>query len=668
METPQNVLSIFLRKSSGAEADQEAITAMCGIVGIVGASRDFRADERVLDAMCQAIRHRGPDDQGIYANERVGLGMRRLSIIDLNTGHQPICNEDRSVWVVLNGEIYNYRELRSELEAGGHRFSTNSDTEVLVHLYEEYGDECVTHLRGMFGIALWDVRQQKLLLLRDRLGQKPIFYTVQKDCVVFASEMKAILEYPGISRDLNRQALDDYLTYAYVPAPATIFTVVRKLPPAHLLRLSLSADSAQTPLQERVNVERYWHVRYQADEPARSEAEYTRDILETLREAVRLRMIGDVPLGAFLSGGIDSSIIVALMSELSSQPVKTFSIGFGEKSYDEVEYAGIVAERYQTDHYEFQVTPQTRDIIEELVWHCDEPFADSSAIPTYYVSKCAREHVTVALSGDGGDEIFAGYRRYLGRKLAEGFNRIPEAVRHHVLDPLIARIPEGAGYTGKSVVKKLKRFAEQARDVERAPYSSRLAVVDEALKQMLYTPEMRQMIDGKAPFADLIPYFERCAELDAVTQMMWVDLQTYLPDDILVKVDRMSMAVSLESRSPFLDHVLIEALSRVPTNLKLKGMTPKYLLKKISQPFLPPEILTRPKQGFVVPIAAWLKSELRDFFQDAVLSASAHTRDFFERAALERVLNEHRQGKRDHSQALWAVLMFELWCRRFLEV
>ena len=640
---------------------------MCGIVGIVGADQDFRVDERILNAMCRVIHHRGPDDQGIYTHDRVGLAMRRLSIIDLNTGHQPICNEEQSVWVVLNGEIYNYRQLRPDLEAKGHRFSTHSDTEVIVHLYEEYGDECVTHLRGMFGIALWDVRQQKLLLLRDRLGQKPLFYTVQKDCLVFASELKAILEYPGIPRDLNRQALDDYLTYAYVPAPATIFTAIKKLPPAHLLCVSLSANSARSSLQEKVNVERYWQVQYEADTPARSEAEYTHDILEHLREAVRLRMISDVPLGAFLSGGIDSSIIVALMSEASSRSIKTFSIGFGEKSYDEVEYARIVADRYQTEHHEFQVTPQARDVIEDLVWHCDEPFADSSAIPTYYVSKCAREHVTVALSGDGGDEIFAGYRRYLGRKLSEGFNRIPKGLRHQILNPLIASIPEGSGYTGKSLIKKLKRFAEQAADVERAPYSSRLAVVDEPLKQMLYSADMRQAMTGKAPFSGLIPYFERCSELDAVTQMMWVDLQTYLPDDILVKVDRMSMAVSLESRSPFLDHVLIEALAGVPTSLKLKGMTPKHLLKKISQPFLPPEIIARPKQGFVVPIAAWLKTELRDFFQDAVLAPSAYNRDFFERAALERVLKEHQQGRRDHSQALWAVLMFELWCRRFLE-
>lgn len=639
---------------------------MCGIVGIIGAEQDFQPDERVLDAMCREIRHRGPDDQGIHIEGRAGLAMRRLSIIDLQTGHQPISNEDGTVWVVLNGEIYNYRDLRPALEAKGHQFSTHSDTEAIVHLYEEYGDACVTHLRGMFGIALWDVRQQKLLLMRDRIGQKPLFYAMTRESLVFASEMKAILEYPGIPRDLNTQAVDDYLTYAYVPAPSTIFTAVKKLPPAHTLCLDCASGNTHKPLAERLMVQRYWQVEYQADMPARPEAEYAHDILEALREAVRLRMISDVPLGAFLSGGLDSSIIVALMSECSSQPIKTFSIGFGEKSYDEVEYARIVADRYQTNHHEFQVTPQARDIIDDLAWHCDEPFADSSAIPTYYVSKCAREHVTVALSGDGGDELFGGYRRYLGRKLAEQFNRLPKAVRRHILNPVIARIPEGAGYTGKSLIKKLKRFAEQAADVEQIPWSSRLAVVDEALKQQLYTAGMRRSMAGTLPFADLKPYFEHCAGLDAVTQMMWVDLHTYLPDDILVKVDRMSMAVSLESRAPFLDHGLIEALARVPTRFKLHGATGKYLLKTLSRPFLPDAILRRPKQGFVVPIAAWLKHDLRDLFQDAVMSPSAASRDVFEQAGLGRILEEHRQGRRDHSQALWAVLMFELWCRRFL--
>ena len=630
---------------------------MCGIVGIVGFSRDIAVNESLLETMCQVIRHRGPDDQGIYVNGHVGLGMRRLSIIDLNTGHQPISNEDGSIWVILNGEIYNYLQLRRNLEKNGHQFVTQSDTEVIVHLYEEYGRDCVKHLRGMFAAAVWSEQDQELLLMRDRIGQKPLFYTIQDSYLLFASEIKSILEHPEVSRTVNLQAFDEYLTYGYVPCPATMFEGIYKLPPAHRLICRNSS----------ITTEPYWTVEYCQKNSQKAEAEYVEETTHLLREAVELRMISDVPLGAFLSGGLDSSMIVGLMSQISSLPVKTFAIGFGEKTYDELEYARIVADHFQTEHYEFQVTPKAQEIIEDLVWHFDEPFADSSAIPTFYVSKCAREHVTVALSGDGGDEIFAGYRRYLGRKLAEGFNRLPKGLRYSILNKWIAKLPEGTGYTGKSFIKKLKRFVEQAADVEQYPYSSRLAVVSDELKRELYSRNMIEQTEVCTPFGSLKAYFDQCAAQDAITQMLWVDLMTYLPDDILVKVDKMSMAVSLETRAPFLDHKLIEYLAGVPTSLKLRGWNPKYLLKKAGERFLPPQILQRQKQGFVVPIASWLKYEMREYIRDILLGETARNRGYMNPEQVERVLDAHQQGTLDYSQQLWAFLMFELWCRKFLD-
>ena len=644
---------------------------MCGIVGGVGFSPEFIIETQTLEAMCQTIRHRGPDDQGIFVRGRVGLGARRLSIIDLNTGHQPISNEDGTVWVVLNGEIYNYRELRQAIEKRGHHLTTHTDTEVIVHLYEDDGAACVKKLRGMFAFAVWDARRQALLLARDRVGKKPLFYTIQDQVLLFASEIKAILAYPGVARELNRAALDDYFTYGYVPAPATMFQGIHKLPPAHLLRWQ----------DGQIAIEPYWRVDYgvrpathpsPSQEGRKRETEYIEEIYALLKESVQLRMISDVPLGAFLSGGLDSSVIVGLMSQVATQPVKTFSIGFGEKTYDELEYARIVATHFHTEHHEFQVTPNAQEIIADLVWHLDEPFADSSAIPTYYVAKCAREHVTVALSGDGGDEIFAGYRRYLGRKLAETYNRLPRLLRQQFFQKWIARLPESTAYTGRSLIKKLKRFSEQAADAERYAYSSRLPVLREELKVELYARELREQTEvgtpGYAPFHALQAYFEQCAGQDPITQMMWVDLQTYLPDDILVKVDKMSMAVSLEARAPLLDHKLIEYMAGVPTALKLKGLTLKYLLKQVAARFLPAAIINRPKQGFVVPLAAWFKGELRDYLHDHLLDGTARQRGFFEPRQLERLIAEHQQGKHDYSQELWALLMFELWQRQFLDV
>lgn len=637
---------------------------MCGIVGIAGLSEAVFANEHLVDLMCREIRHRGPDDQGIYVHGPVGLGMRRLSIIDLHTGHQPICNEDKTVWVVFNGEIYNFHALKHQLEARGHVFQTQTDTEVIVHLYEEHGADCVQHLRGMFAAAVWNDDTRELLLMRDRIGQKPLFYTVHHHRLLFGSEIKALLAYPGVPRELEWAALDQYLTYGYVPAPATMFRGIYKLPPAHVL----ICRNGQTTVRP------YWRVEYQANGRERSEAEYVDEAQALLQEAVELRMSSDVPLGAFLSGGLDSSVIVGLMSACAARPVKTFSIGFSEKTYSELGYARTIARHFQTEHYEFEVTPNALEIIERLVWHFDEPFADSSAIPMYYVSKCARQHVTVALSGDGGDELFAGYRRYVGRKLSQAFNRLPRGLREHVLNRLIARLPEGAGYTGKSVLKKLKRFVEQAADAERYPYSSRLPVLSDDLKALLSaanggpSPEAGHTERSRgAPFAALRPYFEQCAALDPITQMLWVDLQTYLPDDILTKVDKMSMAVSLEARSPLLDHVLIEYLARVPTGLKLRGLTTKYLLKKVAERFVPHQIINRPKQGFVVPIAAWFKHEMRDYLHDTLLSATARQRGLFNASETERLIVAHQRGQRDHSQELWALLMFELWLREFLD-
>lgn len=640
---------------------------MCGIAGIV--NPDGRLiDERVLRSMCDAIIHRGPDDEGYYVNRgpetgsgsrvhgtaSVGLGMRRLSIIDLSTGKQPIHNEDKTVWVVLNGEIYNYTDLRKELEAKGHRFYTQSDTEAIVHAYEEYGDDVPNHLRGMFAFALWDERQQKLLLARDRVGKKPLLYSIIGRELVFASEFQAMLRHPGVSREVNEAAISHYLSFLCVPAPLTAFAGVRKLEPGHIL---IWQDG-------EVEIRRYWSLDFR-NKVDITEREGGERVVDLLRDAVRVRLMSDVPLGAFLSGGIDSSAVVALMSELSSERVKTFSIGFEEQEFNEISHARRVAERFGTDHHEFIVRPNAVEVLPTLVRHYGEPYADSSAIPTYYLAKMTRQHVTVALNGDGGDECFAGYERYAAMRIAERYHRLPRLLREQVVEPAIAAIPE-AGST-RSRLGKARRFLDVMGRPVGERYLRWTSAISGELKAELCTTEFLARTSETKALGYVQPWFEGNGEIDIVDRALMADTSNYLPNDLLVKVDIASMAVSLEARSPFLDHHVMEFAASLPARYKLRGLTTKYLLKNALKGLLPPENLTRSKMGFGVPIGRWFRRELKSFLAETILSERALGRGYFKREAVNHLVEEHTDGRRDYAHQLWTLLMLELWHQEFID-
>ena len=632
---------------------------MCGICGIIGPPD--AVCEETLRGMMDVLRHRGPDDSGQYlydfqgagARQRVGLGHTRLSIIDLEGGHQPLSNEDRTVWVAFNGEIYNFVDLRAQLQAEGHRFRTQTDTEVLVHLYEKSGERCVEALKGMFAFALWDQRTHRLLLARDRMGQKPLLYARAGGRFVFASELKAILEVPHFPREVDPRALFHYLTYQYVPHPLSILRHVSKLPPAHYMVVEGGHQ----------RLVRYWGPDF-SPSPRRTVDQYVAEVRERLTEATRRRLVADVPLGAFLSGGIDSSITVGLMSKLCARPVKTFAIGFEEKKYDELHYARLAARHFRSDHQEFIVRPDIHDVLPKLVWHFDEPFADSSAIPTYYVSKLTREHVTVALTGDAGDECFAGYPRYKAVKLAGGYDRLPGPVRalfsRRIWDHLPASVEQ------KTIRRRFKRLCEALSMPPVERYVQFIAVFNHARKLELCSPDFLRMVGEDATEAPVLKEYRRCAETDFLGQTMFVDMMTYLPDDILTKVDIASMAVSLETRSPFLDHQVVELAASIPTGLKLRGLTSKYILKRAFADLLPREILRRGKMGFGVPIAEWFRTELSGQLRDVLLDPQSLQRGYFREQTVRRLIDEHTAYKADHGYRLWSLFMLELWHREFM--
>ena len=621
---------------------------MCGICGKIAGKG--LVEQALVQRMCEVMRHRGPDDQGIYLDKNVGIGMRRLSIIDLDTGRQPIFNEDHSVLIVSNGEIYNYKELREGLESRGHRFATRTDVEVVLHLYEDEGEKCLAQLRGMFAFAIWDSRRRKLFLARDRIGKKPLYYREGNGSLIFASEIKAILQDPEVSREIDFEAVDDYFTHGFVPSPRTIFQEIRKLPPAHYAVYENS----------NLRLKRYWSVTYAEPSTVRATEEYVERLRELLFESVRLRLMSDVPLGAFLSGGVDSSIVVGIMSQLMDRPVETFSIGFEDRSYNELRYARIAASSFKTSSHEFEVRYEhIPDILPRLVHHFDEPFADSSAIPTYYISEIARRYVTVALSGDAGDEIFAGYRRYLARRLASYYNRLPRSLRKSLVERTVKRLPEPATYYGHSLRKKVRLFVDYASQVEEEPHISWTPFFSPIEKEKLYSSELKSHLGERRSYLE--EFFEQAGSEDEVSQMMWVDLMTYLPDDILTKVDRMSMAVSLEARNPLLDHRLVEFMASVPVSLKLKGFSSKYLLKRAVEDLLPTEIMQRKKQGFVVPLASWFRKELKEFTYQALLRDAGT--DYLNKEYIKTIVNEHGSGRSDHSQQIFALLSFHLWNR-----
>lgn len=626
---------------------------MCGIAGFIdlwdASGRTVEDRAEIIDRMCHVIQHRGPDDQGVMLEPGVALGMRRLSIIDIAGGHQPISGEDGSVTIVFNGEIYNFLELKPALQARGHKFLTTSDTEAIVHAYEEFGPECLQDLRGMFTFAIWDDKTRKLMLARDRAGKKPLYYTTTpKGTLVFGSELKTLLEHPDVERELNVEALDAYLTLGYVPDPLSIFRHVHKLPPGHYLTFSNGT----------VSIKQYWDFGFRNETP-RSEDDYIAEVRAVLDESVRLRLISDVPLGAFLSGGIDSSTVVALMARHMGQPVKTFSIGFHEDSYNELKYARLTAEKFGTDHHEFFVTPDICSIVDELAWHFDEPFADSSALPTYMVSKLARDYVTVVLTGDGGDELFAGYTRYVVDRKRENFALLPKQFRERVMRPLSQRLPHatwGRNYLHNVSLDPIARYLDS------------VSVFTSLNRKSLYTADFSKQLEyggyaGRV-FQQLLANLQSDEPLDA---LLYLDSKTYLPGDILVKVDRMSMAVSLEARAPLLDHKLIDLVTGIPASLKLAGFETKHLLKQAVSDLVPTEILHRPKQGFGVPIQEWINKQLRARVRETLTESQTRQRGYIDARYVDVLLDEHERGRRDHSMSLWALFMLELWNRNFVD-
>ena len=616
---------------------------MCGIAGFIGIQRSRDNSEELIDSMCKVIRHRGPDDQGVWVGDGAALGMRRLSIIDLAGGHQPIFNEDQSILIVFNGEIYNYRELGKELQERGHRFTTNSDTEVIVHAYEEYGDDCVKHLRGMFTFAIWDRKRQRLLAARDRFGKKPLNYYWDGQRLIFGSEIKSILE-AGIPREINSIALDEYLVYGYVPTPNTLFKGVLKLPAAHIL---IYEDG-------HIRTKRYWDLPFtptcQDDEA--TAIERTRALL---KDAVQVRLMSEVPLGAFLSGGVDSSVVVGLMSQMMSQPVKTFSIGFEEDDFSELPYARKVAKHFGTDHHEFFVRPELVSVLPQLVWAFDEPFADASMLPTYYVSKLAREHVTVVLTGDGGDEIFGGYKHYQ-RELS--INRIPAFIRS-LLKYGSMLMPDGMRGRNRLSNMGSDLATRVAQSYTRYPVGSRPS---------MYDSEYFAHVRDHNPYEQHIREFRTAQQLDIMAQMQYVDARIYLPDDILVKVDKASMFNSIETRTPMLDQQLVEYVSSLPSTIRTRNGVLKDLLKKVAADMLPAEILTRPKQGFGPPIEQWFRSDLINYAHELLDSPGARQRGIFNPEFIRNLLIDHASTKGvNHSSAIWTMLCLELWFQVYMD-
>ncbi|HWS54482.1 MAG TPA: asparagine synthase (glutamine-hydrolyzing) [Pyrinomonadaceae bacterium] len=627
---------------------------MCGITGFV--NLDGRAaDGSALARMNAAIRHRGPDEEGSYLAGHVALAMRRLAIIDLAGGQQPIANEDGTAQIVFNGEIYNFRELKGRLEQLGHRFRTDCDTEAVVHAYEQYGADCPKHLRGMFAFAIWDARRRELFVARDRVGKKPLLYAKTGGAFVFGSEFSALLAHPAVGREVNREAIDDYLTFSCVPAPLTAYRDISKLEPGH--SLTLKADG-------ELRIERYWQPDF-SKKLKLTEEEAGERTLELLRDAVRVRLMSEVPLGAFLSGGIDSSAVVALMAEESSAPVKTFSIGFEEQDFSELHHARRVAEHVGAEHHEFVVRPDALELLPTLVEHYGEPYADSSAIPTYYVARETRRHVTVALNGDGGDECFAGYERYAAMRLSERYRKLPAALREGFIRQAVELLPSSELKRGR--VRSLKRFLRSAGlpPVER--YLRWVSALGPEAKRELYTDGYRRETEGRDARRWLAPWFARANGAGVVDASLLTDTMTYLPNDLLVKVDIASMAVSLEARSPFLDHHVIEFAAQLPENLKLRGLTTKYILKRTLRKLLPAENLTRGKMGFGVPVGHWFRGRMGPFLREHLLSEKAARRGYLRPEAVRRMVEEHTEGGLDHTPALWALLMLELWFQRFID-
>ena len=623
---------------------------MCGICGkFIFNNRPV--EERLIRKMCRTMVHRGPDDEGIHVGPHIGLGQRRLSIIDLSkTACPPLSNENGTVWLVFNGEIYNFIELKSQLLTKGHVFKSSTDTEVIIHLYEEYGPECLKHLRGMFSFALWDVNQQRIFAARDRLGKKPFIYAKTTGALVFGSEIKAVTADPEISIEPDFQAIDQYLTHQYVPSPQTAFCGINKLPPAHFLLCNASGD---------LTVSRYWSP--SSPGPLEmDENELQVEIIERLKESVRMRLMADVPLGAFLSGGIDSGTIVALMAMCSSDRIKTFSIGFEDNDFNELPYARMVAERYQTEHHEFIVKPSATEIMPDLVRHYNEPFADSSALPTYFVSKTTREFVTVALSGDGGDENFAGYNHYDQVLMWEKYDILPKSIRQAVTHGITSLL-NGHG-KNNYIARVLRAMTLVGADLPDRQHLQR-SIFKPQEKDNCYSDHFKSLLAPSSQPLEL----EWEAAMDSLAWLMRYDQSHYLPDCLMVKTDRASMANSLEVRCPFLDHEFIEFTAGIPSSLKRSQGVGKLILKKAVQSLLPDQVINRPKSGFGIPLAKWFSNDLSGLLKAMLTDDTAVKRGLFNQAFVSKMITEQKNGIRDWHNRLWALLMLEMWFREFVD-
>jgi asparagine synthase (glutamine-hydrolysing) len=628
---------------------------MCGIAGIIDLRGGRDIDPALLSKMNEAQHHRGPDEGGIHVEPGVGLAHRRLSIIDLSSGQQPLFNEDGSVVVVYNGEIYNFQDLTKELIEKGHVFKTHCDTEVIVHAWEQWGESCVNKFRGMFAFALWDRNKQTLFLARDRLGIKPLYYAhLENGEFLFASELKALMLHPGLSRNIDSYAIEDYLTFGYVPEPRTIFKQANKLPPAHTLSLKI-----REPMSEP---KEYWDISF---EPVhfQSEDDIKHELIDRLKESVRIRLVSEVPLGAFLSGGVDSSAIVALMAQLMGKdPVNTCSIGFGDPKFNETEFADIVAKQYHTNHFMENVDPEDFDLLDELATLYDEPFADSSAIPTYRVCQLAKKRVTVTLSGDGGDECFAGYRRHRWHMNEERIRQwLPQGLRGPLfrmlgrIYPKMDRAPR--------IFRAKSTFQALARDSV-AAYLHSVSVLYDDIRQPLYSKGFRRELQQYNSIEVFKRHISRAQTKHPLSMIQYLDFKTYLPGDILTKVDRASMAHALEVRVPILDHKFVEWVSGIPPQLSLKGQEGKYIFKRALEPYVPKDVMYRPKMGFAVPISRWFRGPLRDRVRKAVLGDVLAGTGIFDQNFLKKMVDEHQSGVREHSAALWSLLMFEAFLRK----
>ena len=635
---------------------------MCGIVGIID-SKNRPIDESLIKKMCSALKHRGPDDEGIYINHSnnssgvsVALGHRRLSIIDLSeSGHQPMPNEDNTIWILCNGEVYNFMQLREELENRGHLFRSKTDTEVIIHLYEEMGEDCVKRLRGMFAFAIWDQKQQKLILARDRVGKKPLLYSyIDNKVFIFASEFNSLLQNPLMERKINFKAIHHYLTYLCIPAPMTAFENIYKLLPGHILIFN----------DGKIEIKKYWELDF-SNKINISEREASNEVVRLLKEAVKLRLTSDVPFGAFLSGGIDSSIVVALMSELLNKPIETFSIGFEEKGYNELAYARIVAKRFGTKHYEFVVKPNAIEILPKLIEHYGEPFADSSAVPTFYLSQLTKKYVTVVLNGDGGDEVFAGYKHHFASRLADYYYRFPHFLKTKLINKIVSFLPKNASRQSK--IAHLRRFVEAGNLNCAERYQRWIEIFSRDLKREIYSDEFNSKTFNIDSSEIIVEQFARGKFFDSIDASLFVDTTVYLPNDLLVKMDIATMANSLEARSPFLDHHLIEFAARLPSTMKVRWLTSKYILKHALKGLVPNRILRRDKMGFALPMGSWFRNQSKDFLIDTLLSARSIKRGYFNPNEITKLVNNHISGKIDYAHHLWTLLILELWHQRFLD-